>query len=61
MTQEELKVEIETLENQLVGDMFQDMDTQEKIYSLKRQLNEFEEPTKERPDDSEFECVGCGS
>ncbi len=61
MTQEELKTEISSLEDTLTGDMFQDMDTQEQIYSLKRQLNEFEAPTKERPDDSEFECIGCGS
>lgn len=61
MTQEEIKTEITALEGQLVGDMFQDMDLQEKIYSLKRQLDEFEAPTKERPDDSQFECIGCGS
>lgn len=61
MTKEEIKAEITTLESQLVGNMFEDMDTQEQIYGLKRQLNEFEAPTKERPDDSDFECIGCGS
>jgi len=61
MSQEELKSEISKLEDQLVGDMFQDMDLQEKIYGLKKQLNEFEAPTVERPDDSDFECIGCGS
>jgi len=61
MSQEQLKTQISELEGQLVGDMFQDMELQEKIYGLKRQLDEFEEPAKERPDDSQFECIGCGS
>lgn len=61
MSQEELKTEINQLESQLVGDMFQDMELQEKIFGLKRQLSEYEAPTKERPDDSQFECIGCGS
>ncbi|MTI22936.1 hypothetical protein E1176_18035 [Fulvivirga sp. RKSG066] len=57
---EQLLSEIEALESQLVGDMMKDMDTQEKIFDLKRQLNEMESPTV-RPDDSDFECIGCGS
>ncbi len=61
MSQSAIENQILELERTLTGDMFQDMDTQEKIYALKRQLAEFEAPTKERPDDSQFECFGCGS
>ena len=56
----EVKEKIASLESQLVGDMMKDMELQQEIFDLKRQLNEIESPTI-KPDDSDFECVGCGS
>ncbi len=47
--------EIQTLENKLTGDMFQDMEIRDKIHNLKMTLEGI------RPSNSEFECVGCGS
>ena len=55
MTLEEVQSEIESLEAQLTGDMFQDMDIRDKIHNLKMKLN------GTRPINSEIECVGCGS
>jgi len=54
-TFEDLQTEISTLESQLTGDMFADMDLKDKIHNLKMKLN------GTRPIDSEIECVGCGS
>ena len=55
MTLEEVQSEIESLEAQLTGDMFQDMEIRDKIHNLKMKLN------GTRPINSEIECVGCGS
>lgn len=55
MTTEVLQEEIKSLEAQLTGDMFQDMDLKDKIHNLKMKLN------GTRPMNSEIECVGCGS
>lgn len=55
MTVEEIRAEIKTLEAQLTGDMFQDMDIKDKIHNLKMKEN------GTRPMNSEIECVGCGS
>jgi hypothetical protein len=52
---EQLQAEITTLEGQLTGDMFNDMDIKDKIHNLKMKLN------GTRPMDTEIECVGCGS
>lgn len=60
MTEEQIDHKIEELKGQLVGDMFQDMDLQQQIMDLKRQKSEMISPTV-RPDNSDFECVGCGS
>jgi hypothetical protein len=51
----DLEKEIETLNAQLTGDMFEDMDIRDKIHNLKMKL------TGTRPMDSQIECVGCGS
>lgn len=64
MSEEQLQSEIATLEGQLVGDMFQDMELKEKIYKLKQELKTKSSntgPLPQRPDDSQFECIGCGS
>ncbi|MEQ8547749.1 MAG: hypothetical protein RIC03_07565 [Cyclobacteriaceae bacterium] len=55
MTAEQIQSEIEQLQGQLTGDMFQDMDLKDKIHNLKMKLN------GTRPMNSEIECVGCGS
>ena len=50
-----LELEIEQLQKQLTGDMFQDMAIRDKLHNLKMTLN------GTRPSNSEIECVGCGS
>ena len=52
---EEIKKEIEELKSQLTGDMFQDMDIKDKIHNLEMKLN------GTKPQDSHFDCIGCGS
>ena len=55
MTKEQLEQEITSLEGQLTGDMFQDIDIRDKIHNLKMQLN------GTKPMNQQIECVGCGS
>lgn len=55
MTAQEIQTEITSLESQLTGDMFADMDLKDKIHNLKMKVN------GTRPMNSEIECVGCGS
>jgi hypothetical protein len=58
MTEEEskkIREELEELKSQLTGDMFQDMDLKDKIHNLEMKLNGI------KPDDSHFDCIGCGS
>ncbi|WP_421763722.1 hypothetical protein [Ekhidna sp.] len=55
MTAEEIQSQITTLESQLTGDMFSDMEIKDKIHNLKMKIN------GTRPINSEIECVGCGS
>lgn len=55
ITNTELAKEIEALEAQLTGDMFQDMAIKDKIHNLQMQLKGV------KPMDSHFDCVGCGS
>ncbi len=55
LTKEQLEKEIESLNGQLTGDMFQDMDIKDQIHNLKMKLNGV------KPMDSHFDCVGCGS
>lgn len=56
-----LKQEIKALESDLTGDMFADMSTREAIAERKKVLAILEEPLPAKPDDSQYECVGCGS
>ncbi len=51
----DLEKEIEALNAQLTGDMFEDMEIRDKMHNLKMKL------TGTRPADSQIECVGCGS
>ncbi|PSL04363.1 hypothetical protein [Cecembia rubra] len=50
-----IEQEIEKLRNSLTGDMFQDMDTRDRIHNLEMQLKGV------KPMDSHFDCIGCGS
>ncbi|MDC3252930.1 hypothetical protein OAU25_01625 [Crocinitomicaceae bacterium] len=54
-TETTLQEEIQKLEGQLTGDMFQDMDIKDQIHNLEMKLKGI------KPMDSHFDCVGCGS
>jgi hypothetical protein len=55
-----IKEEIEQLKGMLTGDLFQDLETHQKIYDLKKQLNP---EIVDNPElDEDFgECEACGS
>jgi hypothetical protein len=53
--EEQLKQEIENLKEQLSDDMVKDMEIRDKIHNLEMKLNGV------KPEDSHFECLGCGS
>jgi len=55
MDKDTLENEIKQLEGQLTGDMLQDMDIRDKIHNLQMVLKGV------KPQDSHFDCVGCGS
>ena len=55
MDAEKLRAEIEELKAQLTGDMFKDMEIKDKIHNLEMKLNGV------KPEDSHFDCIGCGS
>ncbi|WP_293016642.1 hypothetical protein [Mongoliibacter sp.] len=50
-----IEKEVESLKAKLTGDMFQDMETRDKIHNLEMQLKGV------KPIDSHFDCFGCGS
>jgi len=50
-----IEEEIRKLEAQLTGDMMQDMEIRDKIHNLEMSLKGV------KPQNSEIECVGCGS
>jgi hypothetical protein len=50
-----MKKEIEELRSQLTGDMFKDMEIKDKIHNLEMKLKGI------KPEDSHFDCMGCGS
>lgn len=49
------KLEIQKLQQSLTGDMMVDMEIKDKIHNLKMKQQGI------RPENSEIECVGCGS
>ena len=59
-TEIEIKAKIEELKSKLTGNLFEDGETQQEIYDLKKILNpRIElEPDKDKDED---ECVSCGS
>lgn len=61
MSEEQIHAQIDDLKGQLTGNLFEDGETQQKIYELKKQLQpEIEEnPDKDNYDDED--CLYCGS
>jgi len=55
MDKKELEVKIAELEKQLTGDMFQDMEIRDEIHNLEMKIKGV------KPEDSHFDCIGCGS
>ena len=49
------KSEIQKLQQQLTGDMMKDMEIKDKIHNLKMESEGI------KPQNSEIDCVGCGS
>jgi hypothetical protein len=56
---ETIEQQITALKSQLTGDLFSDIETQQKIYELKKQLNPAIEHAPEQDDDDD--CLYCGS
>lgn len=54
-TKQELQAEIDQLKTRLTGDMFEDMEIKDKIHNLQMKLDGV------KPQDSHFDCIGCGS
>lgn len=52
---EELENKIQELEKSLTGDMIPDMEIRDEIHKLKMKMKGV------KPEDSHFECFGCGS
>jgi|TARA_R100001198_G_C5238139_1_gene215733 hypothetical protein len=50
-----MEKQIEELRSQLTGDMFKDMDIKDEIHNLEMKLKGV------KPEDSHFDCIGCGS
>ena len=55
MNKKELEVKIADLEKQLTGDMFKDMVIRDEIHNLEMKIKGV------KPEDSHFDCIGCGS
>ena len=58
MNEEEIRVWIKTLKETLTGNLFEDMETQQRIYELKIKLNP---EIAQRPELDDDECLSCGS
>ena len=51
----ESELKIEKLRSSLTGDMMSDLEVKSEIHSLEMKINGI------KPEDSHFECEGCGS
>lgn len=51
----QLEAEVAALRKQLTGDMMKDMELRDKIHNIEMKLN------GTKPDNTPFDCVGCGS
>ena len=58
MNGSEINAEIRSLKDTLTGDLLDDMETQQKIYDLKKVLNPLIVSSPELDDD---DCLSCGS
>lgn len=59
---EELKTKIDELRSTLTGDLFADMETQQEIYDLKKQLSALQGITIEEYEaNDDYACENCGS
>lgn len=47
--------QIKELESQLTGDMINDMEIKDNIHNLQMEIKGV------KPEDSHFDCIGCGS
>ena len=56
MSEKEILSKIDELKSQLTGDLFQDGETQQAIYDLKRSLKP---EIEENPDADDFDDEGC--
>ena len=59
MNEKEINAEIMALKSKLTGNLFDDMQTQQEIYELKKILNPEIVTNPELDDDDE--CLSCGS
>ena len=51
----ELTSQIESLKTKLTGNMMEDMEIRDQIHNLEVKLKGV------KPEDSHFDCIGCGS
>lgn len=61
MSEEQIHSEIKELQGQLTGNLFEDGDTQQKIYELKKQLQPEIEENPELDNYDDEDCLYCGS
>lgn len=62
MEEQEFKKKIDELRATLTGDLFADMETQQEIYELKKQLSALQGITIEEYDaNDDYVCENCGS
>ena len=55
MSNTEIQSKIDELKSKLSGDMMSDMELRDQIHNLEMILNGV------KPEDSHFDCIGCGS
>lgn len=62
MEEQELKSKIDELRATLTGDLFTDMETQQEIYELKKELSVLQGVTIEEYEaNDDYICENCGS
>ena len=61
MSEQEITQQIEELKSKLTGNLFEDGETQQAIYELKKQLNPQIETNPEMDDFDDEGCLYCGS
>jgi hypothetical protein len=62
MEEQELKSKIDELRATLTGDLFTDMETQQEIYEVKKELSALQGVTIDEYDaNDDYVCENCGS